>query len=78
MIAVVRALACFVVVMLWAAPWTYAADVDRAAVDFKTPADIKWVRNAAGTNESAGAKDEETIIQVWGMGPATSTPAEKR
>jgi quercetin dioxygenase-like cupin family protein len=25
-----------------------------------------------------GAKDEETIIQVWGMGPATSTPAEKR
>ena len=25
-----------------------------------------------------GAKAEETIIQVWGMGPATSTPAEKR
>jgi hypothetical protein len=25
-----------------------------------------------------GAKTEETIIQVWGMGPATSTPAEKR
>jgi hypothetical protein len=25
-----------------------------------------------------GAKSEETIIQVWGMGPATSTPAEKR
>jgi hypothetical protein len=25
-----------------------------------------------------GAKNEETIIQVWGMGPATSTPAEKR
>jgi hypothetical protein len=25
-----------------------------------------------------GAKDQETIIQVWGMGPATSTPAEKR
>jgi hypothetical protein len=24
-----------------------------------------------------GAKDEETVIQVWGMGPATSTPAEK-
>src|SRR5712664_4692930 len=31
----------------------YAADIDRTAVDFKTPADIKWVRNAAGTNESA-------------------------
>jgi hypothetical protein len=25
-----------------------------------------------------GAKNEETVIQVWGMGPATSTPAEKR
>ena len=30
----------------------YAAEVDRAAVDFKTPSEIKWVRNAAGTNES--------------------------
>ena len=129
-----------------------AADIDRTAVDFQTPSDIKWVRNAAGTNEQAvlfgdpskpgpyvarikwlpgnmsrphfhpndrffvvisgtwwmgtgekfdpestvpapagsyvihyagkvhydGAKTEETIIQVWGMGPATSTPAEKR
>ena len=25
-----------------------------------------------------GAKDEETISQVWGMGPNTSTPAEKK
>lgn len=25
-----------------------------------------------------GAEAEDTIIQVWGMGPATSTPAEKR
>ena len=129
-----------------------APGIDRTAVDWKTPAEIKWVRNAAGTNESAvlfgepsqpgpyvvrlkwlpgnmsrphfhpndrffvvlsgtwwmgtgetfdpestvpapagsyvvhyankvhydGAKNEETIIQVWGMGPATSTPAEKR
>jgi hypothetical protein len=129
-----------------------AADLDRAAVDFTVPADIKWVRNAAGTNEQAvlfgdpskpgpyvvrikwfpgnmsrphfhperpvlrrpvrhlvdghrrdvrprrdrarprgsyvihyggkvhydGAKGEETIIQVWGMGPATSTPAGVR
>jgi len=129
-----------------------AADLDREAVDFKTPSELTWVRNAAGTNESVvlfgdpskpgpyvvrirwlpgnmsrphfhphdrffvvlsgtwwmgtgttfdpnstvpapagsyvihyankvhfdGAKDEETVIQVWGMGPATSTPAEKR
>ena len=32
---------------------SYSADLDRAAVDFKTPSEIKWVRNAAGTNESA-------------------------
>ena len=129
-----------------------AGDIDRAAVDVKTPSDITWVRNAAGTNEQAllfgdpskpgpyvvrikwlpgnmsrphfhpndrffvvlsgtwwmgtgetfeparmvpapagsyvihyggkvhydGAKNEETIIQVWRMGPATATPAEKK
>ena len=26
-----------------------AGDIDRTAVDFKTPSDIKWTRNAAGT-----------------------------
>ncbi len=31
----------------------FPADIDRSVADFKTPADIKWVRNAAGTNESA-------------------------
>lgn len=135
-----------------AAPSIRAADIDRSAVDFKTPAEIKWVRNAAGTNETAvlfgdpskpgpyvvrlkwlpgnmsrphfhphdrffivisgtwwmgtgekfdpdstvgapagsyvihhagkihydGAKGEEVVIQVSGMGPATATPAEKR
>ncbi len=135
------------------APSSYAAgDIDRAAVDFKTPADIKFVKNAAGTNETAvlfgdpekpgpyvvrlrwfpgnmsrphmhpndrffivvsgtwwlgsgekfdpestvpvppgtyvihkagkihydGAKKEEAVIQVWGMGPATNIPAEKK
>ena len=138
--------------VLLAASVGHAADIDREAVDFKTPAEITWVRNAAGTNESAvlfgdpgkpgpyvvrlkwlpgnmsrphfhpndrffvvisgtwwmgtgttfepnatvpapagsyvihyagkvhydGAKDEETVIQISGMGPATSTPAEKR
>jgi len=123
-----------VALLLLIVPSGYGApDIDRTAVDWKTPAEIKWVRNAAGTNESAvlfgdpskpgpynrffvvlsgtwwmgtgetfdpestvpapagsyvihyankvhydGAKAEETIIQVWGMGPATSTPAEKR
>ncbi len=139
-----RAIFLAVLATMLAVPSGYGAgDIDRTAVDFKTPAEIKWVRNAAGTNESAvlfgdpskpgpyvvrvkwlpgndrffavlsgtwwmgtgekfdpestvpapagsyvihyagkihydGAKTEETIIQVWGMGPATSTPAEKR
>ena len=42
-----------VLFMLPAAPSGDAADIDRGAVDFTTPADIKWVRNAAGTNEQA-------------------------
>ena len=129
-----------------------AAEFDRTVADFTPPSEIKWVRNPAGTNESAilfghpakpgpyvmrlkwlpgnmsrphfhpndrffvvisgtwwvgtgekfdpdstgpvpagsyvihyankihydGAKDEPAVIQVWGMGPATSTPAEKK
>ena len=139
-----------VLLLLTSAPG--AAELDKSAVAFIPPSEIKWVRNAAGTNEQAvlfgdpskpgpyvvrlkwlpgnmsrphfhpndrffvvlsgtwwmgtgekfdpdttvpvgagtyvihyggkvhydGAKDQETIIQVWGMGPATSTPAEKR
>jgi hypothetical protein len=130
----------------------HAGDIDRSAVDFTLANDIKWVRNAAGTNETAilfgdpakpgpyvmrlkwlpgnmsrphfhpndrffsvisgtwwvgtgekfdpestvpvsaggyvihygnkihydGAKGEECVIQVWGMGPATAIPAEKK
>ncbi|PPD41287.1 MAG: hypothetical protein CTY16_16265 [Methylobacter sp.] len=128
-----------------------AAGIDPASVEFQTPGQIQWVRNAAGTNEQAvlfgdpnkpgpyvvrikwlpgnmsrphfhpndrffsvisgtwwvgagekydpedtvpvpagsyvihhagkihydGAKNEETIIQVSGIGPASSIPAEK-
>jgi len=142
----------FAALLLAAAAPAFAADIDRSIADFKTPDQIQWVRNAAGTNEQAvlfgdpskegpyvvrlrwlkghmsrphfhphdrffvvisgtwwvgtgekfdpastvpvpagsyvihyakkvhydGAKDEECVIQVWGMGPATSTPAEKR
>jgi hypothetical protein len=134
-----------------ATPLGYAAQLDRNAVEVTKPAEIKWVRNAAGTQERAvlfgdpakpapyvvrlrwlpgnmsrphfhpndrhfvvisgtwwlgsgekydpnstvpvgpgtyvfhrgkqvhydGAKGEDTVIQVWGMGPDTSTPAEK-
>ena len=39
-------------VLLLTVPSTHGApDVDRTAVDWKTPAEITWVRNAAGTNE---------------------------
>jgi hypothetical protein len=138
--------------LLMASTSAFAGDIDRSIADFKTPDQIKWVRNAAGTNEQAvlfgdparpgpyvlrlrwlkgnmsrphfhphdrffvvvkgtwwvgtgerfdpdstvpvpagsyvvhyaqkihydGAKDEDCEIQVWGMGPATSTPAGKR
>jgi quercetin dioxygenase-like cupin family protein len=37
-----------------------------------------YVIHYAGKVHYDGAKNEETIIQVWGMGPATATPAEKR
>ena len=131
---------------------TQAAELDPTAVQFIPANEIKWVRNAAGTNETAvlfgdpskpgpyvvrlkwlagnmsrphfhphdrffivisgtwwmgtgdkfdpnntvgapagsyvvhhankihydGAKNEEVIIQVSGMGPATATPAEKK
>ena len=32
---------------------TQAADIDRSIADFRTPAEIRWVRNPAGTNEQA-------------------------
>ncbi|HEX5108435.1 MAG TPA: cupin domain-containing protein [Vicinamibacterales bacterium] len=140
------------VVMLLAATVGSAAQIDPKAVELTLPENIKWVRNAAGTQETAilfgdptkpgpyvirlrwlpnnmsrphyhendrffvvisgtwwlgsgekydpnstvpakagsyvyhhakqvhydGAKDEPTVIQVWGMGPATSIPAEKK
>src|SRR5262245_64883612 len=31
----------------------WAGDIDRAIADFRTPAEIRWVRNPAGTNEQA-------------------------
>src|ERR1700730_9202876 len=37
-----------------------------------------YVIHYGGKVHYDGAKGEETIIQVWGMGPATSMPAEKR
>ena len=152
MTRMIRIFSLPVLLVMMAVSSGQAVDIDRTAVDFKAPSDIKWVRNAAGTNESAvlfgdpskpgpyvvrikwlpgnmsrphfhandrffvvvsgtwwmgtgekfdpentvpvpagsyvihyggkihydGAKDGETIIQVWGMGPATATPAEKR
>ena len=37
-----------------------------------------YVIHYAGKTHYDGAKKEEAIIQVWGMGPATNTPAEKK
>ena len=144
--------AAALLVFLTAALPAQAGDIDRSIADYRTPAEIRWVRNQAGTNEQAilhgdpakpgpyvvrvkwlpgnmsrphfhpndrffavisgtwwvgtgdrfdpdstvpvpagsyvihyankihfdGAKNEECVIQVWGMGPATSTPAERK
>ncbi len=35
-----------------------------------------YVLHPAGAVHYDGAKDEETIIQVWGIGPVKTTPAE--
>jgi hypothetical protein len=37
-----------------------------------------YVFHRGGEIHYDGAKNEEAVIQVWGMGPATSTPAEKK
>ena len=45
------ALAAVVLVVILGVPSGYgAADIDRTAVDIRTPSEIKWVKNAAGTN----------------------------
>lgn len=52
----IRTLPLALAVLLWlllGAPSGSRADLDRSAVDFKTPSEITWVRNAAGTNEQA-------------------------
>ena len=49
----IRSIVLAGLVVMTAATGSIAQDIDRTAVDFKTPAEIKWVRNAAGTNESA-------------------------
>ena len=152
MTRVTRAIALAACSTLLAATLGSAAQIDSKAVEFTTPDNIKWVKNAAGTNEQAvlfgdpekpgpyvirlrwlpgnmsrphfhqndrffvvisgtwwlgtgekfdpastvpappgtyvihkakqphydGAKGEPAVIQVWGMGPATSYPAEKK
>jgi mannose-6-phosphate isomerase-like protein (cupin superfamily) len=144
-------LALSLLAALLAVPATAGGQLDRTAVDIVAPADIKWMKNAAGTNEQAilfgdpakpgpyvmrikwlpknnfsrphthpndrffvvisgtwwvgsgtkydpdstvavkpgsyvihyagkphydGAKDEEAVIQVWGMGPNSTTSVE--
>src|SRR5206468_5841089 len=50
----IRLIFLVMLALVVAVPSGYGApDIDRTAVDFKTPSEIKWVRNAAGTNESA-------------------------
>ena len=41
------------IALLLAAPVAAAGEIDRTIADFRTPAEIRWVRNPAGTNEQA-------------------------
>jgi hypothetical protein len=41
-------------------------------------ASIAFVCGATAAAHHDGAEDEEALIQVWGMGPAMSAPAEKK
>src|SRR4029434_3636271 len=50
--AMTRVLSLAMLVALLIAPSRAGSgEIDRTAVDFTTPAEIKWVRNAAGTND---------------------------
>src|SRR5262245_42166456 len=53
MTATIRTPTLAAVAVLLAAPSGHGADLDRTAVDWVLPSEIKWVRNAAGTNEQA-------------------------
>ena len=53
MATIVRMLTLVVLGMIVATPSVRAAEIDRTAVEFQTPSEIKWIRNAAGTNEQA-------------------------
>jgi len=53
MATIVRMLTLVVLGMIVATPSARAAEIDRTAVEFQTPSEIKWIRNAAGTNEQA-------------------------
>jgi hypothetical protein len=45
--------AAALLVFLTAALPAQAGDIDRSIADYRTPAEIRWVRNPAGTNEQA-------------------------
>lgn len=45
--------------LVFAAPAVYAADINREWVDFTPPAEIKWVKNPSGNNESAILPEEK-------------------
>ena len=57
--------------------WMGAGDKFDPASTVPVPAG-SYVIHYANKIHYDGAKDEECVIQVWGMGPATSTPAERK
>jgi hypothetical protein len=60
MTTIPRAAVLALAVTLLAAPFASAAELDRGAVDFIPPAELKWVKNAAGTNSTTAARCTST------------------
>lgn len=57
--------------------WMGTGEVFDPEKTVPAPAGSYVIHRAKGIHYD-GAKNEETVIQVWGMGPANSTPAEKK
>ena len=84
----IRSLAAVIALSAFALPTAQA--LVPAAVQFTTPSEIKWVRNAAGTNETAvlfgdPSKPGPYVMRLRWLpgnmsrpGPAASTPAERK
>jgi hypothetical protein len=65
------------IVVLSGTWWVGTGDKFDPASTVPMPAGT-YIRHKGKGIHCDGAKDEDTVIQIWGIGPAASTPAEKQ